>query len=504
VDFRLVSIVRDHARDRGGAPALSGDGRTFSYADLDERSSRVARGLLAAGLGEGSRVGYVGKNSPEFFDVLFGAAKIGAVIAPVNWRLTPPEIAAVLTDAQAAVTVADAEFAAGLPGRVLVVGAEYERWLAGHPADDPGFVGEADDTVLQLYTSGTTGIAKGVQLSNFNFAMCERLAGPWRLDVTSVNLVPMPLFHIGGSGWTLAGLFAGCRNILVRDIDPVALVDLIERERVTNSFIVPAVLQFLCAVPGAAARDYSALRAITYGASPITSDALKRSLETFRAPLFQLYGMTETCGAITQLEPEDHDPYGPRAHLMRSAGRPYTWVEVRIADPVSSAELPPREVGEVWIRSPQNTKGYWNRPAETERLLAGDGWLRTGDAGFLDEEGYLFLTDRIKDMIVSGGENIYPVQIEEVLAAHPDIADVAVIGVPDEKWGETVKAVVVPRPGSSLTPEGVLEYARERLAGFMRPRSVDFAEALPRNPSGKILKKELRAPYWSATGRNIA
>ncbi len=500
MDFRLVSIVRDNARELGDAPALSGGGRTFTYAELDERSSRVAQGLLAAGLGQGSRVGYVGKNAPEFFDVLFGAAKIGAVAVPVNWRLTPAEISAVLTDAQAAVTVADAEFAASPPGRVLVLGSSYEEWLASSAADDPGFTGTSGDTVLQLYTSGTTGVAKGVQLSNSNFAMVSRLAGPWRLDSTSVNLVPMPLFHIGGSGWTLAGLYAGCRNIMVRDIDPVALVDLIERERVTNSFLVPAVLQFLCAVPGAADRDYSALRAITYGASPITSDALKRSLETFRAPLFQLYGMTETCGAITQLEPEDHS----RPELMRSAGRPYPWVEIRIADPAGSAPVAQGSVGEVWIRSPQNTKGYWNRPEETERLLAGDGWLRTGDAGYVDAEGYLFLTDRIKDMIVSGGENIYPIQIEEVLAGHPDIADVAVIGVPDEKWGETVKAIVVPRPGASLTAEDVLSYGRERLAGFMRPRSVDFADALPRNPSGKILKKELRAPYWSGTGRNIA
>ena len=505
MDFRLVSIVRDHALERGEVPALSGGGgATITYAGLHERSSRLARGLLATGLGKGSRVGYVGKNSPEFFDVLFGAAKIGAVAVPVNWRLTPAEIAAVLGDAQAGVTVADAEFAGSLPGRVLVIGPEYEQWLAGHPADDPGFTGEADDTVLQLYTSGTTGIAKGVQLDNANFAMCARLAAPWRLDATSVNLVPMPLFHIGGSGWALAGLYAGCHNIMVREIDPVALVEVIERERVTNSFMVPAVLQFLCAVPGAADRDYSALRAITYGASPITSDALKRSLETFRAPLFQLYGMTETCGAITQLEPEDHDPYGPRARLMRSAGRPYEWVEIRIADPAGEAELPPGEVGEVWIRSPQNTRGYWNRPAETERLLAGDGWLRTGDAGYLDEEGYLFLTDRIKDMIVSGGENIYPIHIEEVLAGHPDIADVAVIGVPDDKWGETVKAIVVPRPGASLTAQEVLEYGRERLAGFMRPRSVDFTKALPRNPSGKILKKELRATYWAGTDRDIA
>lgn len=507
MDYRVVSIVRDHARRRGTAPAVTGDGRTISFAELDERSSRVAQALLAAGVTQGTRVGYVGKNAPEFFDLLFGALKVGAVTAQANWRLTAAEIATIVGDAQAPVTVVDAALApalaGSLPGKVVVTGPEFEKWLAAYPAEDPGHVGEPDDAVVQLYTSGTTGTAKGVPLSNRNLSMMERASGPWRLDETSVNLVPMPLFHIGGTGWALVGMYAGCHTVLVRDIDPVALVELIERERVTNAFIVPAVLQFLCAVPGAADRDYSALRAITYGASPITSDALGRALRTFRAPLFQLYGMTETTGAITQLEPEDHDPDGPRAHLMRSAGRPYDWVEVRIVDPATEEEQPPGQVGEVWTRSSQNTAGYWNRPEETARLLAGDGWLRTGDAGFVDEEGYLFLTDRIKDMIVTGGENVYPIQVEEVLAGHPEIADVAVIGVPDGRWGETVKAIVVRTPGSTLGADEVLDYARERLAGFMRPRSVDFVEALPRNPSGKILKKELRAPYWVGLDRSI-
>lgn len=502
-----MSIVRDHARDRGTAPAVTGDGRTVSYADLDERSSRVAQALRAAGLGPGSRVAYIGKNAPEFFDLLFGAAKIGAVTAPVNWRLTPAEIAAVVADAGAPVTVLDAEFAslAGeLPGTVVLTGDEHERWLAAHPAEDPGYVGGSDDIVVQLYTSGTTGVPKGVQLSNANFEVGERMARRWRLDGSSVSLVPMPLFHIGGSGWALAGLYAGSRQVLVRDIDPAALVDTFERERITNAFIVPGVLQFMCQVPGAAGRDYSALRAITYGASPITSEVLRRALDTFKAPLFQLYGMTETTGAIVQLEPEDHDPEGPRAHLMRSAGRPYDWVEIKVVEPGGGAERAPGEVGEVLTRSPQNTPGYWNRPEETDRLLAGDGWLRTGDAGYVDAEGYLFLTDRIKDMIVTGAENVYPIEVEEVLAAHPAIADVAVIGVPDERWGETVKAVVVRKAEAELTEDEVLDYARERLAGFKRPRSVDFVDALPRNPSGKILKKDLRAPYWEGLGRTIA
>ncbi len=399
-------------------------------------------------------------------------------------------------------TVLDAEFAelAGeIPGRVVRTGGEHEGWLAEHPADDPGFVGGADDIVVQLYTSGTTGVP-GVQLSNANFEVGEdgtplaagRLVGEPRPDAA----VPHRRLRLDAGRDVRAG-----RQVLVRDIDPAALVDTFERERITNAFIVPAVLQFMCQVPGAAGRDYSALRAITYGASPITSEVLRRALDTFKAPLFQLYGMTETTGAIVQLEPEDHDPGGPRGHLMRSAGRPYDWVEVKIVEPGGTAERAAGEVGEVLTRSPQNTPGYWNRPEETGLLIAGDGWLRTGDAYYVDDEGYLFLTDRIKDMIVTGAENVYPIEVEEVLAAHPAVADVAVIGVPDERWGETVKAVVVLAPGTELTEDEVMAYARERPAGFKRPRSVDFVDALPRNPSGKILKKDLRAPTgkgWAA------
>jgi acyl-CoA synthetase (AMP-forming)/AMP-acid ligase II len=501
VDYRVVSIVREHGRTRGAEPAITGDGRTVSYRELDERSSRVAQALLAEGLGHRSRVAYLGKNTPEYFDLLFGAAKIGAVVAPINWRLTPAEISAIATDAVGSgLLVVDAELAGQVTfgGRSIVTGPEFEAWLNAWPARDPGVVGEDSDIVVQLYTSGTTGLPKGVQLSNANFSVGERMAPRWRLDVSSVSLVPMPVFHIGGTGWALAGLHAGCHCVLVRDIDPATLVEQIETMKITNAFIVPAVLQLMCAVPGAGDRDHSSLRAITYGASPITSDALRRALDTFGAPLFQLYGMTETTGAIVQLDPEDHHD-----HLIRSAGRPYDWVAIKIVDPVTGEDQPTGEVGEVWTRSAQNTTGYWNRPEETARLST-DGWLHTGDAGYVDVAGYLFLTDRIKDMIVTGAENVYPIEVEEVLADHPGIADVAVIGVPDERWGETVMAIVVRVPGAALTEDEVLDYARARLAGFKRPRSAVFVDALPRNPSGKILKKDLRRPYWEEQGRGIS
>jgi len=251
----------------------------------------------------------------------------------------------------------------------------------------------------------------------------------------------------------------------------------------------------LTAVPGADQRDYSALRSIAYGASPITTPVLKAALRTFRCSLYGVYGLTESTGGVVQLDPEDHDPGGPREHLLRSAGRPLPWVELRVADPETGAELKPREVGEVWLRAPNVTPGYFGRPAETAAVLTPEGWLRTGDGGYLDEEGYLFLTDRIKDLIVSGGENVYPIEVEEALAHHPDVLEVAVIGVPDEHWVESVTALVVSRPGAGVTDKDLVAFARERLAGYKLPRAILFVDELPHTPSGKVLKRELRERY---------
>jgi long-chain acyl-CoA synthetase len=262
------------------------------------------------------------------------------------------------------------------------------------------------------------------------------------------------------------------------------------------------MLNFLTTVPGAGERDFSALRNIVYGASPITEDVLVRAMNTFKCSLTQVYGLTETTGAITELPAADHDPGGPRAHLLRSAGKPYEWVEIRIVDPAGGEDQPPGKVGEVWTRSVQNMKGYWNRVDETNAAFDGP-WFKTGDAGYKDEEGFIYLTDRVKDMIVSGGENIYPAEVENVVAAFPDVADVAVIGVPDEKRGETVKAIVVAKPDTSPGPEDIIAFARERLATYKCPTSVDFIDVLPRNPSGKVLKRELREPYWKGQERRI-
>jgi long-chain acyl-CoA synthetase len=299
----------------------------------------------------------------------------------------------------------------------------------------------------------------------------------------------------------------GGHSIIVRDIDPAAVLRLIADHHVTETFVVPAVLMFMLATPELAATDVSSLRTVLYGASPISEDVLVRSMKALGCDFAQVYGLTETSGAITSLLPEDHDPDGPRARLLQSAGRPFDHVELRIIDPGSGEVLPVGKVGEVVTRSAQNMLGYWNQPEATAAVLSEDDWFRTGDAGWLDGDGYLFLHDRLKDMIVSGGENIYPAEVENALLSHAAVADAAVIGVPDDKWGETVKAIVVKSPEAGTDEEALVEdilaFSRERLAHYKCPSSVDFIDVLPRNPSGKVLKRELRDPFWVGRERNI-
>jgi long-chain acyl-CoA synthetase len=426
----------------------------------------------------------------------------------MNWRLAAPELAAVIRDSRARVLIAGpayADVAAELVdgrGQLVLVGHAYEAWLGAHPAVDPGHRGGAHEVIVQMYTSGTTGVPKGVLTTHRNLAAAAETSPLWAFDASTVSLTPLPMFHIGGIGWAFVGLWNGAATILVRDFDPLAVLETLERRRVTNAVFVPTMLQMLTAVPGAAERDFSNLRSIAYGASPITTTVLKAALRTFRCPLFGIYGLTETTGAITQLDPTDHDPDGPREHLLRSAGRPYPWVELRIVDPDTGTRRGPRQVGEVWLRAPNVAAGYFNRPAETASALTDDGWLRTGDGGYVDEEGYLFLTDRIKDVIVSGGENVYPIEVEEVLSQHPAVLEAAVIGLPHERWGEAVTALVVRRPGRAVDPGELLAFARERLAGYKLPRRVEFVEELPRTPTGKVLKRELRTRYGGKRGSN--
>jgi len=514
----VVDIIRTHGVERVAEPALVLGGTTRTWGELYERSGRVANALSAEGVGVQGRVAFLDKNGLEHFEVFFGCSLLDAVCVDVNWRLAPVEVAFIVNDAGSRVVVVGPDFVPVVDAiadqllhvtKIVVIGGHdkyesYESWIGRQPASDPAVTSSGGDVAFQLYSSGTTGRPKGVMLTNDNFfSLLPFTSTGWGLGPTSVNLVAMPLFHIGGGGWAMAGMYNGCKSVVVRDLDPAALVRLIPEQRVTHAFLVPAVLQFMLAVPGVTEADFSCLEVIVYGASPISEQVLADSLRTFGCRFWQAYGLTETTGAIVHLDPADHDPDGPGRHRLRSAGRPGPGVELRIVDTLTGADAPTGEVGEIWTRSPQNMLGYWNLADETAKALVGDGWFRTGDAGYVDPEGYLYIHDRVKDMIVSGGENIYPAEVENALMGHPDVADVAVIGVPSERWGETPKAMVVRRAGSEATAEEIIAFCRERLARYKCPTSVDFVEALPRNPSGKILKKDLRAPFWEGRSRNV-
>ena len=511
MSFTVAGIIRYQAAQRPDQVAIIFGERRISFKELDHRSNRVARSLLAAGIGSQDHVAFLDMNGPDYFEVLFGCAKINAINVGINWRLSPAEVASTVNDAEAKVLFVGPEFSEAVDrvrdqlvtvAAVVHLGEEYEGWLAPEGWGDPGVESGPGDVALQLYTSGTTGLPKGAMLSNANLeTLITRILPDWEFDSDSVNLVASPLFNIAGGGWALVGMYAGATTILLRTATPPSLLQAITEQRVTNALLVPALLAFMLQVPGVEGIDFSSLRAIVYGASPISADVLARSIRTFGCHFIQAYALTEHTGGATILRPEEHDLGNPQRLL--SAGRPHAWVSMRIVDPATAQDKPTGEVGEIWLRSGQVMKGYWNRAEATAETVTADGWLRTGDAGFVDAEGFLYLQDRVKDMIITGGQNVYPVEVENALMGHPGVADVAVIGIPDETWGEAVKAIVVRSAGTDVSTDELIAFARERIAHFKAPSSVDFAESLPRNPSGKVLKRELREPYWAGHTRRI-
>ncbi len=520
----MLDVARRQGRERAAEIAFVTPQRQWTFGELAQLSSRLAQGFAARGIGKGDRVACVTKQTAQCVAVTLAAQKVGAVCMPVNWRLAPPEVQYIVDNGEAKLLMVDAEFlpvvravplATVTTTLVTAGGADdlpsLEHWAAQFPAEDPGYRADLDDTSLQLYSSGTTGLPKGVELTHRSLGAAFTGAVPDAIGYKgdgSVMLNALPTFHIAGIGIGLMTYVHGGKSVLFPDFDPPRVLDAIPQHRITHSFLVPAMIQFMLQVPDADKRDYSSLRYISYGASPITERVLVDALRTFGCGFVQVYGLTETSGAITALPAEDHVTEGPRAFLLRSAGKPISGVEMRAVDTATGKDVPEGEVGEIWIRTHQNMKGYWRNPRATadafvERQPDGLGWFRSGDAGYM-RDGYLFLHDRIKDMILSGSENIYPAEVENVLMKHPAVADGAVFGVPDEKWGEAVRACVVLKPGAQESAESIVGWMRERLAHYKCPKDIDFVDAIPRNPSGKILKRVLREPYWKGRERRIA
>ena len=512
----VTDLLRRHANQRPEAAALWFEGRETSFAMLDRRSNQCAQAMLADGVRPGDRIATLTLNSDLFPVLWFGAIKARACLVPINTRLAPPEIAAIIRDSGARRLVFAQGFAELVetiapecPGLGTLVQYErnhgrapaFEAWLDAHEPTDPGLPAAPGDDVIQLYTSGTTGLPKGVPLTHAH-CMAQCRAGEqmeyasWQTGKSA--LVALPNFHVAGSVVLLLALQRGTRAVIVREINPPQLARLIAEQRINYAFLTPTVIQMILSVPDAESIDFSALEHVFYGASPISEHLLARAMARFPAAFSQVYGMTEACGVVTALPPNMHIP-----GKLLSCGRPIPGVELRVIDPMGN-DVPQGEVGEVAVRAPFVMQGYWNRPDATAAAIDEHGWYRTGDAGWLDRDGDLFIHDRVKDMIVSGGENVYPAEVENAIAGHPDVAEVAVIGVPDSRWGEAVKAIVVPKAATSPSEESVIAWARARIGGYKLPKSVDFVPTLPRNATGKVLRRALREPYWRGHTRNVS
>ncbi|MCW2786006.1 MAG: long-chain-fatty-acid--CoA ligase [Marmoricola sp.] len=499
------------------AEALTYLGRTWTWREWEERVRRLAGALAGAGIGRGDIVGSLDKNHPATVELTFAAASLGAATAIFNWRLAGDEIDYAVNDSAARLLVVGTEL---LPlvdkvrdrlttvERIIEVtpdgtaGDEYEAFLAAAGPRGRDEATDPDDVCLVMYSSGTTGRPKGVMLRQRNLvAHTVSALDGWEFDPGDKNLVAMPLFHVGGTSYIQQGIHEGVPTVLCREPDGASLAAGI-LQGANRTFLVPAVLAQVLGSGADAIAVFGLLKTYCYGAAPMPLPLLRAAMAAWPTTDFvQVYGLTEVCGVVTHLMPEAHRDAAHPERLV-SAGQVIPGVEARVVDPGTLVDVPTGEHGELWFRTPQLMKGFLNKPEETAEVITADGWFRTGDMGKIDADGFVFVQDRLKDMIISGGENIYSPEIERVLAEHPAVMEVAVIGVPDDTWGETVKAVVSLNPGTSAAPDELIAWCRERLAHYKCPKSVDVVDALPRNPTGKILKRELRAPYWA--GRSSA
>ena len=502
------------ARHDADRMALRTTDRSVSFAQFDAAANRVAHWLIDAGSRPGELVGFMGKNSLDFYFALFGCAKTRSGLVIYNWRLSAPELAAQVADSEARSAIVEREcaplWAAACalladPPETIWIDADdtLEARSAAFPATTPPVHVELEDTAFQLYTSGTTGQPKGVMLAHGgtnNMRLCEHLelAYDWVRGDSFVNALPN--FHLLHIGITLQCLYNGVAIDVVRQFDPATVLQTIGNRRPTLLTLTPTMLQMLLDHPDSASTDFSSLRLTLYAGSAISLGLIKRAIAAMPCRFMQFYGSTEAGGATSILRPSEHD-LNDEAKLQ-SCGRPLPLIEFRIVD-ADGNEVAAGEPGELMVRQPSITKGYWRQPALTAAVIE-HGWYRSGDIARRDAEGLYYIVDRAKDMIVSGGENIYSAEIENILSLHPHVAGVAVIGVPDPRWGECVKAVVIARAGIVAEEAALIAFCRERLAAYKVPKSIDFVAVFPLVPSGKVSKKDLRAKYWEGVGRAVA
>ena len=510
----LGELIEYHARRTPDQRALVWRDRTISFAEYDAAANRVANGLLARGVSAGERVGFLGLNSPDFYFALIGTAKTRGAFTVFNWRLSIPELAQLIADSQARITIVErglepmwtaALAASGRSIETIWIDEEetLETLFASQPDSKPALFISEEDTAIQLYTSGTTGQPKGVMLTHGGFnrmRLCEHFepAYCWEADDIFVN--PLPNFHLLSIGIAFQCLYNGVAVAIVRQFDPAIVLQTIERDRPTLLTLTPTMIQMLLDHPDAGGTDFSSLRLTLYAGSAISLGLIKRAIAMMPGRFMQFYGATEGNGAFSILRPDEHDLEDEAK--LQSCGRPLPLIEFKIVD-AGGSEVPDGQPGELLIRAPAITAGYWQQPEATAKVLV-NGWYRSGDVARRDAEGLYYIVDRVKDMIVSGGENIYSAEVENVLSTHPEVGAVAVISVPDPRWGEAVKACVIRTSGGSVDEAALLVFAREQLAGYKVPKSIDFMDSFPLVPSGKVSKKDLRAPYWGSEGRGVA
>jgi acyl-CoA synthetase (AMP-forming)/AMP-acid ligase II len=495
--------------------------RTWTWREWEDRVRRCAGGLETLGVGRGDVVAFLDKNHPACVELSMAAASLGAANAIVNWRSAGDEVDYAVNDSWAKVLVVGSELMPTINKirenltnveKVIELtpdggeGDEYEELLRASERVTRRDDVSPDDVCLVMYSSGTTGRPKGVMLTQANMvAHTQNAHDGWEFEPGDQCMVSMPLFHVGGSSYVLFPINDGVPSYMTRDPDGASLAAAI-LAGANRTFLVPAVLaQVLQAGPDAV-KLFGALKTYTYGAAPMPPPLLRAAMAAWpETDFIQVYGLTEVAGVATQLSADDHRDAVASGHPERlvSAGRPIPDVELKVVDPATLADVPTGEPGEIWLRTPQLFKGYLGKPEETAGVITEDRWFRTGDMGKVDEDGFVFVEDRLKDMIITGGENVYSPEVERVLAEHPSVMEVAIIGVPDDTWGESVKAVVALKPETTTTEAELIAHCQESLARFKCPRSVDILDALPRNPTGKILKRELRKPYWEGRERAV-